>query len=80
MKEEYNQRIKEEEKKIRADIEEFIMRNKDSHNSNIDEIRQLKANYEARLKKMNENLKEIKEAKLKEYEDKYRKQAEEAMK
>jgi hypothetical protein len=53
MKEEYNQRIKEEEKKIRADIEEFIMRNKDSHNSNIDEIRQLKANYEARLKKMN---------------------------
>lgn len=56
------------------------MRNKDSHNSNIDEIRQLKANYEARLKKMNENLKEIKEAKLKEYEDKYRKQAEEAMK
>ena len=36
------------------------MRNKDSYNSNIEEIKQLKNNYEAKLKKMNENLSELK--------------------
>lgn len=48
------------------------MRNKDSHNSNVEEIKQLKNNYEQKLKKMNENLHEIKLNKLKEYEEKYR--------
>lgn len=49
-------------------MEDFIMRNKDSHNTNIEEIKQLKVNYEEKLKKMNENLHELKLKKLKEYE------------
>lgn len=44
-----------------------MMRNKDSYNSNIEEIKQLKSNYEAKLKKMNENMKELKDKKLVEY-------------
>jgi len=53
-------------------MEEFIIRNKDSHNTNVEEIKQLKNNYEEKLKKMNENLHELKLNKLKEYEEKYR--------
>jgi hypothetical protein len=36
-----------------------MSRNKDSHHTNIDEIRQLKTSYEAKLKKMNENIREL---------------------
>jgi len=53
-------------------MEEFIIRNKDSHNTNVEEIKQLKNNYEEKLKKMNENLHELKLNKLKEYEEKNR--------
>ena len=53
-------------------MEDFIMRNKDSHNTNIEEIKQLKLNYEEKLKKMNENVHELQLKKLKEYEEKYK--------
>lgn len=34
-------------------------RNKGSHESNIDEILQLKKSYEEKLKRMNENIREL---------------------
>ena len=40
------------------------MRNKETYNSNIEEIKQLKATYETKLNQMNENIKELKEKKL----------------
>ena len=45
-------------------MDEFIYRNRDSHDTNIDEIRQLKTTYEAKLKRMNENLQELQANKL----------------
>lgn len=46
-------------------MDEFISRNRDSHDSNIDEIKQLKNTYEAKLKRMNENIQELQANKLK---------------
>jgi hypothetical protein len=65
---------------MRSEMEDFIMRNKDSHNTNIEEIKQLKLNYEEKLKKMNENLHELKLKKLKEYEEKYKRHYEDQIK
>jgi hypothetical protein len=45
-------------------MDEFISRNRDSHDSNIDEIRQLKTTYEAKLRKMNDNIQELQANKL----------------
>ena len=54
-------------------MEEFINGNKESHTEKIDEIKQIKQTYESRLKKMNENLQELQQQKLKEYGSKYKK-------
>ncbi len=65
---------------MRADVEQFIMRNKETYNSNIEEIKQLKATYEAKLKSMNSNIKQLKEKKLVQYEEKYKRLCEDQIK
>lgn len=42
MRDEYNKQVQELEKKIRVEIEEFILRNKESHEDNLGEIKKLR--------------------------------------
>ena len=72
LKGQYGKRIKEQEARMQQEMEEFINGNKESHTSKIDEIKQIKETYEARLKKMNSSLQELQQQKLKEYDEKYK--------
>ena len=55
-------------------MDEFINGNKESHSAKIEEITQINKTYEARLKQMNDNRNELKQQKLKEYKERYKKE------
>jgi hypothetical protein len=52
MREEYNRQVGELEGRVRKEIEEFISKNRESHEGNLEEIKRLREGYETKIKKM----------------------------
>lgn len=80
MREEYNRQVAELEARVRKEVDQFITKNKESHEDSLGEMKKLREGYETRLKNMKENVRQRVEIGVVEIEKKHQMRYESSLK